>query len=419
MENDKINMKKNKNILSIILLIFMLFSLICSNSLAHGGNIKGWKDKNSQYIVEHEGKYYGYHKQNGVIHYHQVKWNDEDKKWVIVAPAVYYDENFNKIQNNENKDTNKIEVELDSIVDGDTAKFNMNEEVVTVRFLGINTKETVHPEIGEEPFGKEASNYTKEKLENANKIELEFDKSASEKDKYDRYLAWVFVDDVLLQELLTENGLAETYMLQNNYKYAGVLQESEEIAKNKTLEEQMEYARAAYFKFKQTYDYEEAKTREKLESQINELFKQIYAGGMTINIDEKYKITSYVNELEENSSNLDANTAKSYSIIFAFIVGVINLAKQKVLEKTDDASIVTDEYPLVMDAPLSSFDQRRIKNICEGIPSIARQVIIFIKDSDGNIAKKEMSGKIGTEYEVSLRDREMPVDSKITKVGEN
>ena len=42
----------------------MLFSLICSNSLAHGGNIKGWKDKNSQYIVEHEGKYYGYH--NGV-----------------------------------------------------------------------------------------------------------------------------------------------------------------------------------------------------------------------------------------------------------------------------------------------------------------------------------------------------------------
>ena len=40
------------------------------------------------------------------------------------------------------------------------------------------------------------------------------------------------------------------------------------IAKNKTLEEQMEYARAAYFKFKQTYDYEEAKTREKLEIKI-------------------------------------------------------------------------------------------------------------------------------------------------------
>lgn len=191
------------------------------------------------------------------------------------------------------------------------------------------------------------------------------------------------------------------------------------IEKNKTLEEQIEYARKAYEKFKQTYDFEEAKTRDKLQEQINDLFKQIYAGGMTINIDERYRITSYVNELEEISSNLDANTAKSYSIIFAFIVGVINLAKQKVADKSDDASIVTDEYPLVMDAPLSSFDQKRIKNICEVIPGIARQVIIFIKDSDGNIAKKEMSGKIGIEYEVSLKNKEMPVESKITKVGGN
>ena len=191
------------------------------------------------------------------------------------------------------------------------------------------------------------------------------------------------------------------------------------IEKNKILEEQIEYARKAYEKFKQTYDFEEAKTREKLQTQINELFKQIYAGGMTINIDEKYRITSYVNELEESSSNLDANTAKSYSIIFAFIVGVINLAKQKVADKSDEASIITDEYPLVMDSPLSSFDQRRIKNICEVIPSIARQVIIFIKDSDGNIAKREMQEKIGMEYEISLKDKEMPVDSKIRKVSEN
>lgn len=190
------------------------------------------------------------------------------------------------------------------------------------------------------------------------------------------------------------------------------------IEKNKSLETQILYARAAYNKFKQTYDYQEAQTREKLEDQINSLFKQIYAGGMTINIDDKYKITSYVNELQDNSSNIDANTAKSYSIIFAFIVGVINLAKRKVNDKTEESNIITDEYPLVMDAPLSSFDQRRIKNICEVIPGIARQVIIFIKDSDGNIAKAEMKNKIGIEYEVSLKDKNYPVDSKITRVGE-
>lgn len=211
--------------------------LICvSNvSFAHGGNITGWKDKDSKNIIEYNGKYYGYHKENGVIHYHQVKWDEENKKWVIVMPAVYYDENFNKIENDYDEGANRIEVELVETVDGDTAKFKMNGAQITVRFLGINTKETVHPEIGEEEWGKEASDFTKEKLKNATKIELEFDSSADEKDKYDRYLAWIWIDDELLQNLLVENGLAETYMLQNNYKYAGMLQESEETAKNNKL----------------------------------------------------------------------------------------------------------------------------------------------------------------------------------------
>ena len=208
---------------------------ICDVSLAHGGNITGWKDKNSKNITEYNGKYYGYHKEDGVIHYHQVKWDEEKQKWTIILPAIYYDKNFNRIEKNHEESSNKIEVELVGTVDGDTAKFKMNGEQITVRFLGINTKETVDPEIGEEAWGKEASDFTKEKLENATKIELEFDSSTDEKDKYNRYLAWIWVDDELLQNSLVESGLAENYMLKNNYKYAGILQESEENAKNNKL----------------------------------------------------------------------------------------------------------------------------------------------------------------------------------------
>lgn len=224
-------MKKLKNILIIIVI------LVCINSVsfAHGGNITGWKYKNSNKITKYNGNYYGYHKENGEKHYHQVKWDDESEKWVIIAPAIYYDENFNIIENNYEENTKKIEVELVETVDGDTAKFIVDGEQATVRFLGINTKETVDPERGEEAWGKEASDFTKEKLQNASKIELEFDNNADEKDKYGRYLAWVWVDNELLQNLLVTNGLAECYMLQNNYKYAGMLQQSEEIAKNNKL----------------------------------------------------------------------------------------------------------------------------------------------------------------------------------------
>jgi len=224
-------MKKIKNVIMIIVILIS----ICDVSLAHGGNITGWKDKNSKNITEYNGKYYGYHKEDGVIHYHQVKWDEEKQKWTIILPAIYYDKNFNRIEKNHEESSNKIEVELVGTVDGDTAKFKMNGEQITVRFLGINTKETVDPEIGEEAWGKEASDFTKEKLENATKIELEFDSSADEKDKYNRYLAWIWVDDELLQNSLVESGLAENYMLKNNYKYAGILQESEENAKNNKL----------------------------------------------------------------------------------------------------------------------------------------------------------------------------------------
>lgn len=224
-----------KKIIRILELIFLLIILLCTRVNAHGGNITGWKDKNSDKITEHNGVYYGYHNQDGVPHYHQVEWNEQDGKWEIIKSAVYYDKNFNVINQVDNSKTKRIAVKYNASVDGDTAKFELDGKVITVRFLGIDTPETVHPNKGEEPYGKEASNFTKEKLENAQKIEIEYDENSEKTDKYERHLAWIWVDDSLLQEELVKNGLAQTYMLQDNYKYAGVLQESEYNAKKEKI----------------------------------------------------------------------------------------------------------------------------------------------------------------------------------------
>lgn len=91
----------------------------------------------------------------------------------------------------------------------------------------------------------------------------------------------------------------------------------------------------------------------------------------------------------------DTSTAQSISIIFAFIAGVIKVAR----ESKDDNDLATEAYPLVMDAPLSAFDKRRIKTVCDTLPNIAEQVIIFIKDTDGEIAEEYLSDKIGAKYE--------------------
>lgn len=151
-------MKKIIRMLIILLMLIMMLNNI--EVIAHGGNITGWKDKNSLEITQYNGKYYGYHNKDGVRHYHQVQWNEEKQKWEIVKTAVCYDENFNIINNTSNLKNEKIEVKYSESVDGDTAKFKLDEEIITVRFLGIDTPETVHPSLGEQPYGKEASNYT-------------------------------------------------------------------------------------------------------------------------------------------------------------------------------------------------------------------------------------------------------------------
>lgn len=126
----------------------------------------------------------------------------------------------------------KIFVEFDSCVDGDTANLFLNEEKIKIRFLAIDTPETKHPTIGSEPFGKEASEYTCNKLTNAKKIEIEYDSNSDKKDKYDRHLVWVWVDDYLLQDEIIKEGLAEVAYLYDNYKYTGTLEDHQTIAKH-------------------------------------------------------------------------------------------------------------------------------------------------------------------------------------------
>ena len=124
--------------------------------------------------------------------------------------------------------SDKEEVKLYKCIDGDTIKVIYNNKKIKVRLLAIDT-----PEINEN-YSSEATNFTCDKLKKASKIELEFDKKSKKKDKYNRYLAWVFYDDILLQNELVKKGYAKVAYLYDDYKYANKLIKSNETAiKNK------------------------------------------------------------------------------------------------------------------------------------------------------------------------------------------
>ena len=129
----------------------------------------------------------------------------------------------------------RVSVKFEACVDGDTIKVMLDNKKTTVRFLAIDTPETVHPTKGEQPFGKEASNYTCNKVKNAKKLEIEYDEGSTKTDKYNRALGWVFIDDTLLQKDLVSLGYAKVAYLYGNYKYTEDLKKEESIAKSKKL----------------------------------------------------------------------------------------------------------------------------------------------------------------------------------------
>ncbi len=93
-----------------------------------------------------------------------------------------------------------IETVITRVVDGDTLIIETGERI---RLLGVDTPETKHPNRPAEPWGHEASEFTRQHVE-GQRVQLEFDRERQ--DRYGRWLAYVFRDDWFLNEELIRQG---------------------------------------------------------------------------------------------------------------------------------------------------------------------------------------------------------------------
>lgn len=109
-----------------------------------------------------------------------------------------------------------VEVHVYNVVDGDTIDVLLGEETYRVRLIGVDTPETVHPTLGEQPWGQEASEYTKTQLLDKD-VRLEFDVGVY--DRYNRILAYVWVGDYLHNQSLLSRGLGVVSTFPPNVKY--------------------------------------------------------------------------------------------------------------------------------------------------------------------------------------------------------
>ncbi|HEU4354127.1 MAG TPA: thermonuclease family protein [Actinomycetota bacterium] len=102
------------------------------------------------------------------------------------------------------------------VVDGDTAEMQLDGREVDVRFIGIDTPETVAPDQPVECFGSRASAYTESRLESRT-VRLEFD--VERRDRFGRTLAYVWLGEELFNETLVAQGYAVVTTFPPNVRY--------------------------------------------------------------------------------------------------------------------------------------------------------------------------------------------------------
>ena len=115
------------------------------------------------------------------------------------------------------------------MVDGDTIEVSINGSEEDVRYIGVDTPESVKPGAPVECFGPEASEFN-ERLVGGEQVRLDFD--AERRDVYDRLLAYVYVGERFVNAELVKRGYATTLTIAPNDTFAGLFNRLEQEAGN-------------------------------------------------------------------------------------------------------------------------------------------------------------------------------------------
>lgn len=103
------------------------------------------------------------------------------------------------------------------VVDGDTVRVDIEGVEYRVRYIGIDTPETVDPRRPIGCFGKEASERNRQLVEGKT---VGLEKDISETDDFDRLLRYVWVGDLMINAALVEEGYALASTYPPDVKYA-------------------------------------------------------------------------------------------------------------------------------------------------------------------------------------------------------
>ena len=123
----------------------------------------------------------------------------------------------------------RTSVQVVQVIDGDTVRVDLGGQETPVRLIGIDTPERDGPFTDEECFGPRASRFTADAL-GGRRVDLEFDVERT--DRFDRTLAYVWVEGSLFNERILREGYAVLATFPPNVRYVERLRAAQRRARD-------------------------------------------------------------------------------------------------------------------------------------------------------------------------------------------
>jgi micrococcal nuclease len=102
-------------------------------------------------------------------------------------------------------------------IDGDTIEVQLGDHREDVRYIGVDTPETVKPGTPVQCFGERASHFDK-RLVTHRRVRLVF--GVEPRDVYGRLLAYVYLGRKFVNAVMVRRGLARTLEIPPNIRFA-------------------------------------------------------------------------------------------------------------------------------------------------------------------------------------------------------
>lgn len=166
--------------------------------------------------------------------------------------------------------------------------------------------------------------------------------------------------------------------------------------KAETARKRMEACEAIREAVSRVLEVQSEDVKQRLQKRITDVYSRMFRKGYEVTLDKNYMLT-VTKTVEQKSIAVELSQGERQVTSLSFIGALVDLAR----EQYDDRSVYFrgGQYPIVMDSPFGQLDKDHQSRIAQGIPSLARQVIVMATDSQWNgPVETGMKPFIGKEY---------------------